>query len=85
MKILVVEDEPKTGSYLKQGLTEAGFVADLVRDGNQGLHAAVTEAHDLIVLDVSLFAEGKRQSRKACAWSIWSSTSYAAASHVLAA
>ncbi|MEP7183743.1 MAG: DNA-binding response regulator, partial [Betaproteobacteria bacterium] len=24
MKILVVEDEPKTGNYLKQGLTEAG-------------------------------------------------------------
>ncbi|MCM8580726.1 MAG: DNA-binding response regulator, partial [Candidatus Accumulibacter sp.] len=30
MKILVIEDEPKTGTYLKQGLLEAGFVADLV-------------------------------------------------------
>src|SRR5512139_1340584 len=54
MKILVVEDEPKTGSYLKQGLTEAGFVVDLVRDGNDGLHAAVTESYDLIVLDIML-------------------------------
>ena len=54
MKILVVEDEPKTGNYLKQGLTEAGFVVDLVRDGNDGLHAAVTEDYDLIVLDVML-------------------------------
>ena len=36
MKILIVEDEPKTGDYLKQGLVEAGFVVDLVRDG---LHA----------------------------------------------
>ena len=54
MKILVVEDEPKTGNYLKQGLTEAGFVVDLVRDGNDGLHAAVTENYDLIVLDVML-------------------------------
>src|SRR5512146_2109880 len=54
MKILVVEDEPKTGDYLKQGLTESGFVVDLVRDGNDGLHAAVTESYDLIVLDIML-------------------------------
>jgi len=54
MKILVVEDEPKTGNYLKQGLTEAGFVVDLARDGNDGLHAAKTEDYDLIVLDIML-------------------------------
>ena len=29
MKILIVEDEPKTGDYLKQGLLEAGFSVDL--------------------------------------------------------
>ncbi|HEX5393525.1 MAG TPA: heavy metal response regulator transcription factor [Rhodocyclaceae bacterium] len=54
MKILIVEDEPKTGDYLKQGLTEAGFVTDLVRDGFDGLHHALTEAYDLAVLDVML-------------------------------
>src|SRR5512141_2236088 len=54
MKILVVEDEPKTGNYLKQGLGEASFVVDLMRDGNDGLHAAMTENYDLIVLDVML-------------------------------
>jgi two-component system copper resistance phosphate regulon response regulator CusR len=54
MKILVVEDEPKTGNYLKLGLTEASFVVDLVRDGNEGLHLAVTDDYDLIVLDVML-------------------------------
>lgn len=54
MKILVVEDEPKTGNYLKQGLTEAGFVVDLARDGNDGLHLATTESYDLIVLDIML-------------------------------
>jgi two-component system copper resistance phosphate regulon response regulator CusR len=54
MRILVVEDEPKTGNYLKQGLTEAGFIVDLVRDGNDGLHAAVTESYDLLVLDIML-------------------------------
>ena len=54
MKILIVEDEIKTGDYLKQGLTEAGFVVDLCRDGADGLHAALTENYDLAVLDVML-------------------------------
>ena len=54
MKILVVEDETKTGDYLKQGLTEAGFVVDLARDGNDGLHAAMTEQYQLLVLDIML-------------------------------
>ncbi len=54
MKILIVEDEIKTGDYLKQGLTEAGFVVDLCRDGTDGLHAALTESYDLAILDVML-------------------------------
>lgn len=54
MKILVVEDETKTGDYLKQGLTEAGFVVDLARDGNDGLHAAMTEQYQLLILDIML-------------------------------
>jgi two-component system copper resistance phosphate regulon response regulator CusR len=54
MKILIIEDEPKTGDYLKQGLSEAGFVADLVRNGTDGMHLALTEDYDLVVLDVML-------------------------------
>jgi two-component system copper resistance phosphate regulon response regulator CusR len=54
MKILIVEDEPKTGDYLKQGLTEAGFSVDLARDGVDGLYLALTEQHDLAILDVML-------------------------------
>lgn len=54
MRVLVVEDEPKTGDYLKQGLMEAGFVVDLARDGLDGLHLALTEAYDLAILDVML-------------------------------
>ncbi len=54
MKILIVEDEQKTGDYLKQGLSEAGFVADLARDGIDGLHLALTDDYDLVVLDVML-------------------------------
>lgn len=54
MKILIVEDEQKTGDYLKQGLSEAGFVVDLVRDGLDGVHQALTDNYELIVLDVML-------------------------------
>ncbi len=54
MKILIVEDEPKTGAYLKQGLEEAGFVTDLARTGPDGLHLGVTGDYDLAILDVML-------------------------------
>jgi two-component system copper resistance phosphate regulon response regulator CusR len=54
MRILIVEDEPKTGDYLKQGLLEAGFNVDLARNGIDGLHLALTEPIDLAILDVML-------------------------------
>ncbi|ACV26708.1 heavy metal response regulator transcription factor [Kangiella koreensis] len=54
MKLLLVEDEPKTGDYLRQGLGEAGFVVVLVRNGLDGHHLAMTESFDLIILDVML-------------------------------
>ena len=54
MKLLIVEDEVKTGDYLKKGLGEAGFSVDLVRSGIDGLMQATTQAYDLIVLDVML-------------------------------
>ncbi|NOY61709.1 MAG: heavy metal response regulator transcription factor [Gammaproteobacteria bacterium] len=54
MKLLVVEDEVKTGEYLKQGLSEAGFVVDLAHNGLDGHHLAMTERYDLLVLDVML-------------------------------
>ncbi|WP_010098873.1 heavy metal response regulator transcription factor IrlR [Burkholderia ubonensis] len=54
MRILIVEDEPKTGAYLRKGLTEAGYVVDWVEDGITGLHQAETEDYDLLVLDVML-------------------------------
>jgi two-component system copper resistance phosphate regulon response regulator CusR len=54
MKILIVEDEQKAGDYLKQGLSEAGFMVDLTRDGLDGLHLALTDDYDLLILDVML-------------------------------
>lgn len=54
MKILIVEDEPKTGEYLRQGLTEAGYISDLVPNGADGLHMALQGEYDLLILDVML-------------------------------
>lgn len=54
MRILIVEDEAKTGGYLQQGLNEAGFIVDLAQDGLDGLHAALEGCYDLVILDVML-------------------------------
>jgi two-component system copper resistance phosphate regulon response regulator CusR len=54
MKILIVEDEPKTGTYLKLGLTQAGFNVHVAEDGWDGLDQALNEDYDLVVLDVML-------------------------------
>ncbi|MBI2514416.1 MAG: heavy metal response regulator transcription factor [Opitutae bacterium] len=54
MRILVVEDERKTSDYLKKGLSESGHVVDVVHHGEDGLHLAMTEAYDLVILDIQL-------------------------------
>lgn len=54
MKILIIEDEIKTGEYLLKGLTEAGFACDHVLNGVDGLYKATSDSFDLIVLDVML-------------------------------
>ncbi|RVR87730.1 response regulator, partial [Citrobacter freundii] len=54
MKVLIVEDEKKTGEYLTKGLTEAGFVVDLADNGLNGYHLAMTGDYDLLILDIML-------------------------------
>ncbi|MDD1015922.1 heavy metal response regulator transcription factor [Pseudomonas rubra] len=54
MKLLIVEDQTKTGQYLCQGLSEAGFATELASDGNTGQHLALTGDYDLLILDVML-------------------------------
>ena len=54
MKLLVAEDEPKTGTYLQQGLSEAGFNVDLVMTGTDALQHALSESYDLLILDVMI-------------------------------
>jgi two-component system copper resistance phosphate regulon response regulator CusR len=54
MRILIVEDEPKTAAYVRKGLTEQGYVVDVAGDGFDGLHMATTTRYDLVLLDVML-------------------------------
>jgi len=54
MKILVIEDEVSAAAYVRQGLTEGGFTVEIAHNGPDGLHAALTGDHDLIVLDLML-------------------------------
>jgi len=54
VKILVVEDEKKTSSYLRKGLTESGFVVDIAENGSDAIYLGRTADYDLIILDVML-------------------------------
>jgi len=54
MRILIVEDERKTAAYLRKGLSESGFVVDVANQGDDGLHLALSQDYDLVVLDVML-------------------------------
>lgn len=54
MKILVVEDEPRAAEYLRQGLSENGFIVETALTGADGLQSAVEGNHDLILLDIML-------------------------------
>ena len=54
MKLLIVEDRAKTGQYLRQGLSEAGFTTELAADGITGQHLALTGDYSLLILDVML-------------------------------
>ena len=54
MKLSIVEDQAKTGQYLRQGLTEAGFNTELVADGSTGQQLALSGEYALLILDVML-------------------------------
>jgi len=54
MRILLIEDEPKTARYLLRGLSENGFVVDVAADGEDGLFMAATRDYDLLVIDIML-------------------------------
>ena len=54
MRILIVEDEAGVAGFVEQGLTEAGYVVHVARDGADGLEYALAYEYDAIVLDIML-------------------------------
>lgn len=62
--ILIVEDEEGVASFLSQGLQEEGFRVSWAADGEKGLHAAMDEDVDLVLLDIRLpFMNGVEVAR----------------------
>ena len=54
MRILVVEDDKGTARFIQKGLSEEGFITDVVSGGEEGMFMATTEIYDLIIMDVML-------------------------------
>ncbi len=54
MRILVVEDEKKLANFVRRALREDGHAVDVSHEGNDGLHLALAEPYDAVVLDLLL-------------------------------
>jgi heavy metal response regulator len=54
MRLLVIEDETKVGSFIRRALEEESYAVDLCADGPTGLDLARGNSYDLIILDVML-------------------------------
>jgi DNA-binding response OmpR family regulator len=54
MRVLVVEDEKKTASFIRKALQAEGFAVDVCHNGNDALAAANSTAFDGIVMDIML-------------------------------
>ena len=54
MKILVIEDDPTVGEFVRRGLEEQRWQADLVTNGLEGERMAVSQPYDLVILDMRL-------------------------------
>ena len=54
MRLLVIEDEPKVGQALREGLQAEGYEVVLAETGEDGFFLASNRVFDLIVLDVML-------------------------------
>ncbi|MEQ1730750.1 MAG: response regulator transcription factor [Vicinamibacterales bacterium] len=54
MRVLIVEDDPRTAEYLKAGLKQEGFAVECAADGGEGCHMAMHDTFDAIVMDIML-------------------------------
>ncbi len=54
MRLLLIEDDYKTASFIEKGLKQAGFAVDHSADGEDGLEMAIREPYDAAVIDIML-------------------------------
>jgi two-component system, OmpR family, response regulator len=54
MRILVVEEDPDLNRQLVSALTDAGYVVDSAKDGEEGHYLGETEPYDAVILDLGL-------------------------------
>jgi len=54
MRLLLVEDDAKTASFILKGLRQSGYAVDHVSDGESGLHMALSEPYDTAIIDLML-------------------------------
>ncbi|HWO41286.1 MAG TPA: response regulator transcription factor [Candidatus Eisenbacteria bacterium] len=54
MRLLLIEDDTKTASFVLKGLREGGFAVDHATDGESGLHLALNEPYDAAIIDLML-------------------------------
>ena len=54
MRLLLIEDDRKIASFIRQGLQAAGFAVDHAVDGEAGLGLALSEPYDVAVIDIML-------------------------------
>jgi DNA-binding response OmpR family regulator len=54
MKILLIEDEPKLNTFIREGLQQNGYAVDAVQNGSEGMELASVGKYDLILLDIML-------------------------------
>jgi two-component system OmpR family response regulator len=54
MRILIIEDDLKTASFVMKGLKQAGFSVGHAKDGEQGLFMASSEPYDTAIIDIML-------------------------------
>ncbi|MDE3243287.1 MAG: response regulator transcription factor [Nitrospirota bacterium] len=54
MKILVIEDDARTASFILKGLRQAGFVVEHARDGRDAMHDVLTSSYDAAIIDIML-------------------------------
>lgn len=54
MKILVIEDDPTVGEFVRRGLEEQRWQTDLVANGLDGERMALSQSYDLVILDMRL-------------------------------